>query len=563
MTRHLDSPSTALMVGLLLVVTASCRPSQPQDPGTLNAADVTIACHGGAGQVSGSLFEIRIGQQSVLLDCGTFYPEGAGSLAERTARAETENSMLDVQSSRIAGVVLTHAHLDHVGRLPLLVERGSTAPIHATRTTRALLEPMLEMLLGFSIPGVRDFAWSTSSSGAGTDGAKAESVETPPTTVHSQACRWAGKIHPRNRKSKATTLTELRREVGSISVCRSCRTIEAERVLKFVQVHDYGEDFLLARGVQGRLLDAGHIPGSSSVLLEIMTAEGPRRMVFSGDIGNRWSTLVQGPKPCPKADVVFVEATYSSSVRNSALDEQRAFRKQLGDALQRGQIVWVPAFALDRTQKILHQVRMGQHEGRVPTNVTILVPSPTTTRISKVYRSVALAERALRPELSDVSFLDDGLTDWRECDAALERRLRNAPSEPLLLITTSGMMDAAFSADQLERLLPRQDVTVMLVGYADPGSEAGQLAKGQTFVDTQTGKHIDVRAEISSFGSFSAHADEGEANAWLEAVPAAARLYVVHGELDSMLARAARLRDAGRQFVEVPRRGETLRPFAQ
>lgn len=530
------------------------------------ARDVTVTCHGAAMTVSGSMFEVNCGGSRLLVDCGADY--GAErQLAQTPGEAPANQPPTDPR--QLSTVLLTHAHLDHVGRLPELLENGFAGRILATPVTCRLLEPMLEMQLSIHVPGKRTFRWTdrvlrqTSTTGAASTG----SGEPLVVTVHSQACRWASQISSRNLQSHQGTWAEVKERLGQaargeheLTLCRECRTLETAKVMRLVHEVPFLHRTPVAAGIQAEFLPAGHIPGSASICLDFAVAEGHRTLLFSGDLGNPWSPLQKGPEPCPKVDALFVETTYGNTVRGDVLAEQRDFRIAVGKALADGRLVWIPAFALDRTQRVLQQIDQGRREGRINADAEVLAPSPTAAKIAQVYRSAALAGGTFYPALADLPFLQPLLASPRG-QAQLPQPIVDRTAGPRILVTTSGMMDAGASRALLEELLSREDVTVILVGYADPTTEAGRLSAGMKELRLSPEQTITVRAEIRQFGAFSAHADAADLDRWMINISKTTPTFLVHGESHALQARADQLRGQGRTSVRIPSHGESLRPF--
>ena len=190
-------------------------------------------------------------------------------------------------------------------------------------------------------------------------------------------------MHPARVDRAAWT----RRGGGSITACRTCLANELGDILKLLRVTPYHSPVPIGPGLQAEFLDAGHIPGSASVLFSVTIGGKEKKFLFSGDLGNELSALIPGPRPAPDVDAVFVETTYGPKPRSRSVNSEReVFRKAVADAVRNGGIAWIPAFALDRTQKMLYELHLAQQEKTLPSNVPIFCPSPTARKITDIYR---------------------------------------------------------------------------------------------------------------------------------------------------------------------------------
>jgi metallo-beta-lactamase family protein len=523
--------------------------------------------YGGAGQVSGSLTVLDTGNGRWMIDCGSFSAEGEGVKLQRQERAAEQSATIPVDPRSIAAVFLTHAHTDHVGRLPLLVEGGFRGPIYCTAATADLLPPMLAMQVRYDDSRVRQWAWSKQSRQRATDGGRALSLH-----WHA-ACRYHNSISPGNLETARCRLDELearlaREDPGlKVAVCHGCAQEEVAAILGLCHRLDYQQPVRPAPGVSVVLLDAGHIPGSASVLFEVTLNGARRKVVFSGDVGNDLSPLFPGPKPAPDVDAAFIETTYGDTFRDpSVLQERVRFRRVIGEVTGRGHLAWIPAFALDRTQKILHELRLAQQEGPLREGVPIYCPSATALEITAIYRQHQREGWFREAVANDESaFLPAGLRRSGSMPKNLPR--------PAILITTSGMLDNGWSRRLLEPLLPDRSTALFLVGYQDPLSPGGLIKQAlgllragsrdqasplavdptesrrtvpQEFPRLEVdGQWLPLRADVLSYRCFSGHGDAKEMDAWLGNVHRSARIVLVHGGTEELRTRAAQLTRQG------------------
>ena len=499
----------------------SSNPSPPRQP-------YTVTVYGSAREVSGALSVVDLGDSRLMVDCGAYYPHGEGDAAERNARAARLNGTLPPGASDSDYLAWTHAHLDHIGRTPLLVRSGFQGQILATQGTAEIAPIMLRMQIRYEKERVRNWTWTR-----GAFFTKRRTVNVVPHWHHE--CRYAKKIRGANRAGWMGPLDDLIRRLNSkeirpvtIAPCKECANLEVAEVMKFVKAYDFHEPIPIGNDAQIEFRRAGHIPGSASILLSLEKKGESRRVLFSGDLGNHMSRISPGPEEPPIADLVFVETTYGTTRRSPEVRDQFVqFRKAVSDVVEDGGIAWIPAFALDRTQKVLFELRTAQKEGVLSTDVPIYCPSPSAGRITQAYKRnqtagwfselVADDERAFEP------------------DRYLGELPKGGISGPAVIVSTSGMMESAFSGT-LAPLLQNPKNAVFLVGYQDPNSPGGALKVGKKLVAIESREHLAL-AKIRSFRCFSGHGDAADIDVWLSSQQDTAPVVLVHGESRALEAR--------------------------
>lgn len=454
----------------------------------------SITFLGGVGTVTGSKFLIQSGPSRVLVDCGLF--QGLAPLRRRNWRPPP------LELDELDAVVLTHAHLDHCGYLPVLVRAGWRGPVYTTPGTAELVSIVLA------------------------DSAHLMVEE----AAHANRYGWS-KHHP------ALPLYDER---------------DADRAVRQISTLDFGCAASVAGGVELEFGRAGHILGSAWARLRL---EGDRTVVVSGDLGRPGHRVLRPPQPRPRCDALLLESTYGNRDRH---DEDAADR--LADTIRRtaarGGSVLIPAFAVDRTEVILIELAKLVRAQAIP-DLPILVDSPMALASLRVYRR-ALAERwtEVRPELADVGdpFNPGHLAELRTVE---ESMTANRPRMPSIVISASGMATGGRVLYHLEHLLPDKRNTVAVVGFAAAGTRARQLATGARELKIH-GRYVPVRAEVVVLDAFSAHADADELIAWAAAGPAPDTAYLVHGEAEGSATLAARLRTEHDWNAVVPRDGERV-----
>ena len=440
-------------------------PDRPDDP--------VLSFLGATGTVTGSRFLLDTAAGRVLVDCGLY--QGLKELRQRNWER------FPVAPASIDAVVLTHAHVDHCGYLPALVRDGFRGPVWCS--------PRTAELAGIVLPD----------SGH----------------LHEEEAAWANK----RGYSKHSPALPLYTEADAI------RSLDS-----LAPVH-FGAGVDLVDDVRLTLHPAGHILGSSIAELVIAGPGGrPVRVVFSGDLGRPHHPLLNPPTPLTALDpdVVVVESTYGGR-RHDDTDALERLAGVIRRTAARGGTVVIPAFAVDRTEVLLHHLRLLRAEGAIP-DVPIAVDSPMALASLKVYReAVRDSSRDVRPELLDGPdpFTPDGLIEVRDVDGSKELDHR---ADPKIIVSASGMATGGRVLHHLARYLPDHRSSVVLVGFQAAGTRGRSLAEGARQVKL-LGRYVPVRAEVVDLPSFSVHADHGELMAWLGTAPREpSAVYVVHGE---------------------------------
>ena len=484
--------------------------------------EIAVTFYGGAGQVGGSCALVESGGFRMLVDCGTAYGDGD----DRAATNAQAKSGFVFDPATIDCILLTHAHQDHAGRVPEIAQSGFKGAFWSTEPTRDLLALVWPSQLVYDESVRRNWVWS----------AKAKGGRTRKVHWHAD-CEWAGKISAHNRRSFTGTRAELDAQVmTTLSACRECLEKEVETLVARFKTAPFdaptkiGPFTVTFRPVK-------HIPGASAIYI----AEGTNTIVFSGDLGTYRSHLVRTIEPARAADAVLVESTYgdaSGGGREAIEAEYARFRKDVGETVRTGGLAWVPAFALDRTQRVFYEIAQGMAKGDIPADAPVYMLSSTARNVMQAYFD--------HPEWNDV--------DIRAALPLFKRiKPRFTPSRHVkgggILLTTSGMMDAGASVGLLPDLATNPAVRVCLVGYQSPGTPGHSLRSGAKEISIN-GRKIPVRCAVSSFSCFGGHGDAAENDAWL-ANNRKSRIFLIHGDKDALVARRKGLVDRFGTAVEI------------
>jgi len=245
---------------------------------------------------------------------------------------------------------------------------------------------------------------------------------------------------------------------------------------------------------------------------------------------------------------VFLETTYGTTHRDANVAAERAeFRETVSEAVGSGGIAWIPAFALDRTQKVLYELHLAQQEGQLPRDVPIYCPSPSARAVTEIYRKHRQAGWFREEVAADPRA-------WQPGD--VRKTVPSGLPRPSILISPNDMATAEWSQRQMASLLPEESTWVLLVGYQDPPSVGGQLKQGARQLEV-AGSPVSVRARVRSFDCFSGHGDAADIDRWLAGVGRETKVILMHGGPEELRARAAELNAAGRKAV-VAVRGEVV-----
>lgn len=446
----------------------------------------TLTFLGAAGTVTGSKFLLVSGGHRVLVDCGLFQ-------GEREWRHRNWEP-LPVDPASIDAIVVTHAHLDHSGYLPILARDGFTGPIVCSADTARLLAIVL-----------RDAAH-----------------------LQEEEARWAGE-------------SGLSRHNPPLALYV---TADAEKALRLLSPLPQREARVLAGDISVTLHRAGHILGSRFAAVTV----GDVRIVFSGDLGRPDHPLLLPPETPGDADYFVVESTYGD--RAHPTDASDDLASALTRTLERGGVALLPAFAVDRTAMLLNEIRGLVEAGRVP-DVPVCVDSPMALAALDVYRNALhRGDDEFRPEVSGVADpFDPGRLQLVQ--EAAGSQLLNDPRKPCIIISASGMATGGRVLHHLQHQLPRSRNAVILTGFQVAGTRGHALAVGATQIKIH-GHYIPVRAEIVNILGFSAHADSRQVGSWLRGSVEPRTVFVVHGEPGASATFAATLRDELDWMAVVP-----------
>ena len=454
---------------------------------------------GAAHEVTGSCTLIEACGKKILIDCGM-----------EQGRDIYENKPLPIAALSVDAICLTHAHIDHSGNIPALSAQGFKSPVYCTEATYRLCEIML-----------RDSAH-----------------------IQQSEAEW------KSRKSK---------RANGVPYTPPYTVEDADNALRLFVTHGYEEEFEICDGITATFFDAGHLLGSSSILLKINDGEKKTSILFSGDIGNIDRPLIRDPKKPPNADYVVMESTYGDRLHGERAD----YVGQLADVLQRtfdrGGNVVIPSFAVGRTQEMLYLCRIIKQLGliRGHENFPVYVDSPMAIEATNIYSNGM--EDYYDEEALDL--LNKGIDpikfpNLRTAVSSDESKAINENNEPKLIISASGMCEAGRIRHHLKHNLWRGECCILFVGYQVEGTLGNILLNGTDHV-MLFGEEIAVKASIETMSGISGHADRDMLLGWLSSMSVPPKkVFVNHGNDRTCDVLAGLIRDNLNIRAEAPFSGD-------
>ena len=453
---------------------------------------------GAAREVTGSCHIVRANGKTVLLDCGLF--QG------RRRDADTKNRALPCPVGEIDAIVLSHAHLDHAGRLPFLASRGYAKAIHATKATAELTAIMLA------------------------DSARIQEND-----------------------------VAFLRKHGRSAAAPLYGVSDASQVEQLIRRQSYGEWFDVVDGMRAKYTDAGHILGSASVVLESTEGSVVSRLIFSGDVGRTGLPLIRDPEPpTDPADLVIMESTYGDRDHESVAAARDHLARVVRETSARGGRVLIPAFAVGRAQELVYDLHVLARAGDIPA-IPIVIDSPLATAATEVFENnTELLDRTEAPVREIARLFRFGSVSYTS--STEESKALNDRAGPLIIIAGSGMAEGGRILHHLKNGASNPRNTVLIVGFQAEHTLGRRIVERQPVIRV-LGDEVELRAKVEILNGYSAHADRTELARWLDAVrttsPRLARVCLVHGEPAAQTALSGALAAQGYQ-VSCPDRGERV-----
>jgi len=459
-----------------------------------------ITLHGAAGGVTGSAYQVQTESANILVDFGMF---------QGSKKEELKNVVpAGFRPARLDAVVLTHAHLDHTGRLPLLIKGGFAGPIFANEPTYKLTDLILR------------------------DAAKVQAYD----------------VERANRK---------RLRAGQKPIQPMYSLADVEKTMMRFQTTWYDKPFEPAKGISMRMVDAGHMLGSSSIEMTVNEGGRHKTVVFSGDIGPRNVPILRDPVSFPHADLLFLESTYGDRDHKPMKDTLSELRDIIRKSVAEHGKMLVPAFAIGRTQQILYHLTILFDRSEIPP-FPVYVDGPMAIEATRIYAAHPELYDEEASELARDGLLSEKLPGVTTCETPGESKALNDREGPCMIIAGAGMCNAGRIVHHLRNNLWKTGTRVIIVGYQSEGSLGRQLVDGARHVQI-LGDKVAVRATVHTLNGFSAHAGQSDLLHWFETLTASKpRVVLTHGEARGREGLRAALQQRYGVDAAMPMQGETI-----
>lgn len=452
---------------------------------------------GASRTVTGSCFYLACDKMKMLVDCGMYQGEDADAV---------NRGAFDYLPQDIDHILVTHAHLDHSGMLPRIVKEGFGGTIIATSATRDLLELMLY------------------------------------DSAHIQ-------------ESDAEWNTRKAIRAGRPGVEPLYTIDDAKKVMPLFDVKPYGSIFDLGSGIKYRFLDAGHILGSGTLELWYQDDGREKKIVFSGDIGKKGNPIIRDPSAPQKSDFVVMEATYGNRLHKPFAKSVEELAEAIEVTFKRGGNVFIPSFAVGRTQDLLYILNSLARERRLP-RIHVYLDSPLAEEATQVYLA--------HPECFDEEAANFfSAKDFAESiklhfvQSVEESKALNKIKSGIVVIAGSGMCDGGRITHHLKHNLWRPECSVVFVGFQGKGTLGRMIVDGAKYVRVLH-EEIAVNASVHTINGFSAHADQAELLAWLRCFKNSPEIFIVHAEEETAVSFAELVRGRFGFVAHVPHKGESF-----
>ena len=460
----------------------------------------SITFMGATGTVTGSRYLLEAEGKKYLVDCGLF--QGLKEIRQRNWEP------FPIPPNEIDRVLLTHAHVDHCGYLPRIVQQGFKGPVHCTWPTADICSLVL-----------RDSAH-----------------------LQEEDARYANKKGFSKHKPALPLYT----------------VQDAEDAISLFKPVNYGQDLFFSDTMRIKFKDAGHILGSSFIDVKLMQADKPTRILFSGDIGSPDRPILRDPAQVFEVDYLVLESTYGDRTHGHGDEERRTeLARVINESIKRGGILIIPSFAVERSQELLYYIRELEDQKRIPVT-PVYLDSPMAVSATEVFEKWKLVYdmEARMKELDGKHIMQTKMLHVVR-DAEESKLLHNVKG-PAIFISASGMLEGGRILHHLEHRLPFAENTVLFVGYQAEGTRGRSILNGSPTVKIH-GQQVPIKAKIENITGFSGHADYKEILAWLMGFNRPPiKTFIVHGEPEASKSMAEKIRATLGWQVEIPEFMQTV-----
>jgi metallo-beta-lactamase family protein len=460
---------------------------------------------GAAGEVTGSKHLITFNDKKILLDCGMF--QGRRKEADKKNR----NPLFDPKE--IDAVILSHAHIDHSGNLPLLTKEGYAGPIYSTHATRDLCN---HMLMDSAYIQEREIEWMKK---------KKKFKDNPPEPIYT--------------------------------------VDDAEKTLHLFHSVDYEKSFVVEEGVVASFYDAGHILGSASVHLVFYDKKSKKRLklAFSGDMGRKGLPILRDPHKIPRSDILITETTYGNRLHAALQTVEEDLAVVINDVCKKGGKLIIPSFAMERAQEVVYYLNLLTKDNKIP-EIPIYVDSPLAGNVTEVFRGhPECFDKRTYKEFIDKGDNPFGFGKLHYTRSVEESKALNDRPGPMIIISASGMCEHGRILHHLKNNLEDDKNAVLIVGYQAAHTLGRKLVNGEKEVNI-FGDPYRVKASVYVMDAFSAHADRSDLLDYIGNINGLNKIFLVHGEETQLESFKKALHDNGKEDVYIPTLGEEIEiPF--
>lgn len=453
----------------------------------------------GAGKVvTGSCYSLSVGKEKILVDCGMF--QGSKELEKLNYDDFSFNP------KEYSALILTHAHLDHCGRIPHLIRDGFRGKIYATDATKALAEIVMK------------------------DSAKIAMED----TENENKKRAIEKLAPRN---PIYTLADV------------------EKTLDLFVIVDYDQKTSITPNISATFYDAGHILGSSSIRVDVNEGGKEKKVVFSGDLGQEDSILVKHTEAITDADYVFMESTYGDRLHGPLEERKTKLIKIINETHKIGGKVFIPSFAIERSQELLFYIGEFMEQGLIP-HMPVFLDSPMAIRATEVFKNFTEhfnsdVQKRIEKVGDVFNFPELKMTEGRTDSVAI-----NSVQGPCIILAGSGMCTGGRIKHHIVNNIEEERNTFLFVGFQVEGTLGYWIKKGEKKINL-LGKEVKVRSRIESIDGFSAHADRDGLFKWLDNYSPKPKVFIIHGEEDQQVPLSENLKKKGFE-TKIPSLNEVI-----
>lgn len=483
------SPNRKGKIGFVFLFDSQCYDTKVK---------ITLTSHGAAREVTGTCHELNIGGKRILLDCGLFQ-------GRRKESSEKNVSFSFNPKTDIDAVILSHAHMDHSGRIPLLYKKGYSGAIFCTYATRDLTEVMLQ-----------DAAYIQEKDEDFFRRHLENSMLPSPGPLYTQS--------------------------------------DATECMRLFVSKNYNEKFQVLPGITCTFIEAGHILGSAMILLEV--DDGPKkiRIGFTGDVGRSMLPIIRDPEPMPPVDYMICESTYGDREHDSITTARHKLQEVIVKTAARGGKVLIPAFSLERTQEIVYDLHVLWDAKEIPA-VPIIIDSPLASRVTEVFRK--------HPECYDKEMYEQFLQKAHNpfqfslvtyTESVDQSKELNGARGPMIIMAGSGMCEAGRIRHHLKNELADPRNTVLAVGFMAEYTLGRRLLDPEVTEVKIFDEVVRKKAEIQYINAYSGHADKNDLDALIKSVSGIKQLFLVHGEERAMFALAERTAASIKTDIVMPER---------